>query len=635
MITMQETDINLLVGGPQGGGIDSAANMISMAFSLAGYNIYGIREYHSNIKGRHSYIHFRIMHKRPKSLKYPVDIMVALDPDTLFEHMFDVSHNGKIIYDTSFDKFELKNARMITSDTMDRIVNELKSRNLTLDIHGILDYFRSVGAMPIAMPFDKLINNCVPEGPATRYYNTLGAGTTLAILGLDIEHAYEGIKYAFSKKPSVVDSNLKVIQAAYDYVDKSEIKPEVLKTYPVIPRMLLTGNDAVSIGKLMGGLRFQTYYPITPASDESTLLENHEDIKFLENETENLKKAGLVVVQCEDELSAVNMANGAALTGARSATATSGPGFSLMAEGISFAGMTEIPVVITFYQRGGPSTGLPTRNGQADLLFALNTGHGEFPKMVISSGDMEECIYDAMKALNYAQKYQMPVIHLVDKTLANTMDLVPEIDIKKVKIEKYKDNNNHENYKRYDLKVDDGISPYGVFGKDIFWMTGDEHNELGHVTEDTSMRDKMMEKRMGKLLVADREIPLEDKVILYGNKDAEITYVTWGSQKSLLLDVIDELNKDGISANLLYLKMFEPFPSEYVEKVLKNSKLIIDVESNMTGQAAKVIRMNTGIGINNFILKYNGRHMTLDEVIKSTKRIMNKELEMAVLENGS
>ena len=632
---MQETDINLLVGGPQGGGIDSAANMISMAFSLAGYNIYGIREYHSNIKGRHSYIHFRIMHKRPKSLKYPVDIMVALDPDTLFEHMFDVSHNGKIIYDTSFDKFELKNARMITSDTMDRIVNELKSRNLTLDIHGILDYFRSVGAMPIAMPFDKLINNCVPEGPATRYYNTLGAGTTLAILGLDIEHAYEGIKYAFSKKPSVVDSNLKVIQAAYDYVDKSEIKPEVLKTYPVIPRMLLTGNDAVSIGKLMGGLRFQTYYPITPASDESTLLENHEDIKFLENETENLKKAGLVVVQCEDELSAVNMANGAALTGARSATATSGPGFSLMAEGISFAGMTEIPVVITFYQRGGPSTGLPTRNGQADLLFALNTGHGEFPKMVISSGDMEECIYDAMNALNYAQKYQMPVIHLVDKTLANTMDLVPEIDIKKVKIEKYKDNNNHENYKRYDLKVDDGISPYGVFGKDIFWMTGDEHNELGHVTEDTSMRDKMMEKRMGKLLVADREIPLEDKVILYGNKDAEITYVTWGSQKSLLLDVIDELNKDGISANLLYLKMFEPFPSEYVEKVLKNSKLIIDVESNMTGQAAKVIRMNTGIGINNFILKYNGRHMTLDEVIKSTKRIMNKELEMAVLENGS
>jgi len=278
---------------------------------------------------------------------------------------------------------------------------------------------------------------------------------------------------------------------------------------------------------------------------------------------------------------------------------------------------------------------LPTRNGQADLLFALNTGHGEFPKIVISSGDMEECIYDAMKSLNYAQRYQMPVIHLVDKTLANTMDLVPEIDVKKVNIEKYKENNNHEDYKRYDLKIDDGVSPYGVFGKDIFWMTGDEHNELGHVTEDTSMRDKMMEKRMRKLLTADKEIPLEDKAVLYGNENSDITYITWGSQKSLLLDTIDELNKEGISANLLYLKMFEPFPSEYVEKILKNSKLIIDVESNMTAQAAKVIRMNTGIEIKNFILKYNGRHMTLDEVIKSTKNIMNKDLEMAVLRNGS
>ena len=632
---MQETDINLLVGGPQGGGIDSAANMISMAFSLAGYNIYGIREYHSNIKGRHSYIHFRIMHKRPRSLKYPVDIMVALDPDTLFEHMFDVSSNAKIIYDTSFDKFELKNARMITSDTMESIRNELKSRNLTMDVHGILDYFRSVGAIPIAMPFDKLINDYVPEGPATRYYNTLGAGTTLAILGLDIEHANEGIKYAFRKKPSVIDSNLRVIKAAYDYVDRSEIKPEQLKFYPVIPRMLLTGNDAVAIGKLMGGLRFQTYYPITPASDESTLLENHEDIKFLGNETKNLKKGGLVIVQCEDELSAVNMANGGALTGARSATATSGPGFSLMAEGISFAGMTEIPLVVTLYQRGGPSTGLPTRNGQSDLLFALNTGHGEFPKMVISSGDMEECVYDAIKSLNYAQKYQMPVIHMIDKTLANTMDLVPEIDVKKVRIEKYKENNNHENYKRYNLNTDDGVSPYGVFGKDVFWMTGDEHNELGHVTEDTSVRDKMMEKRMRKLITADKEIPMEDRAVLYGDKNADITYITWGSQKSLLLDAIDELKKDGISANLLYLRMFAPFPSEYVGEVLKKSNLIIDVESNMTAQAAKIIRMNTGIEVKNSILKYNGRHMTIDEVIKSTKRIMGRELEMVVLENRS
>ena len=632
---MQETDINLLVGGPQGGGIDSAANMISMAFSLAGYNIYGIREFHSNIKGRHSYIHFRIMHERPKSLKYPVDIMVALDPDTLFEHMFDVAKGSKVVYDSAFNTFNLKNARMITSDTMTRIQDELAERNLTFDVKGVLDYFKSAGIDVIAIPFDKLINENVHDGPANRYYNTLGAGTTLALLGLDEDHADDGIKFAFKKKPKVIESNIKVIRAAYDYVKTSPIKVATLPTYPATPRMLLTGNDATALGKLMGGLRFQTYYPITPASDESTLLESHEEMKFLKNADEVVKKAGLVVVQCEDELSAINMANGAALTGTRSATATSGPGFSLMAEGIGYAGMTEIPVVITFYQRGGPSTGLPTRNGQADLLFALNTGHGEFPKMVISSGDMEECIYDGMKSLNYAQRYQMPVIHLIDKTLANTMDLVPEIDVKKVKIVKYNENTNHENFKRYSLDTENGISPYGVFGKDIFWMTGDEHDELGHVTEDSAMRDKMMEKRMQKLITADKEIPLEDKAVLYGDENADITYVTWGSQKSLLLDTISELKKQGISANLLYLRMFEPFPSEYVEKVLRKSHLIIDVESNMTGQAAKVIRMNTGVNIENFILKYNGRHITLDEVLRSTKNIMEKKTALEVLQEGS
>ncbi len=632
---MQETDINLLVGGPQGGGIDSSANMINMAFSLAGYNIFGVREFHSNIKGRHSYIHLRVKHERPGSLKYPVDIMVALDPDTLFEHMLDVSKGSKIIYDSAFEKFELKQARMITLDTMSRIRYELENRKLPLNINGVLEYFKSVGVILVSLPFDKIINKNLPEGPATRYYNTLGAGATMAIIGLDIEHANDGIKYAFRKKPAVIESNLKVVKGGYDFIKEMGLEAENLEVYPVKPRMLLNGNDSVAIGKLMGGLRFQTYYPITPASDESNLLENHEEMKFLKGEAEKLKTAGLVVVQTEDEISAINMANGAALTGVRSSTATSGPGFSLMSEGISYAGMTEIPVVVTLYMRGGPSTGLPTRNGQADLLFAINTGHGEFPKMVISSGDMEECVYDAMKSLNYAQKYQMPVIHIIDKTLANTMDLVPEIDLKKIKIEKYEENKNHEDYKRFSLNTDTGISPYGVFGKDIYWITGDEHNEYGHITEDVSMRDKMMEKRRKKLETADREIPLNDKVELYGEKNADITYITWGSQKTLLLDAIKELKKNGITANLLYIKMFVPFASDYVEKVLKNANTVIDVESNMNAQAAQVIRMNTGIKIENSILKYNGRHMTLDEILKSTKKIMKEKTEVEVLENGS
>ncbi|EQD60768.1 pyruvate flavodoxin/ferredoxin oxidoreductase domain-containing protein, partial [mine drainage metagenome] len=226
----------------------------------------------------------------------------------------------------------------------------------------------------------------------------------------------------------------------------------------------MTGNDGSAIGKVIGGLRFQTYYPITPASDESSTLEEHEDIKWIDGENSNLITGGVTVVQAEDEISAVNMASGAAMTGTRSATATSGPGFSLMAEAISFAGMDEIPLVVTLYQRGGPSTGLPTRNGQSDLLFALHTGHGEFPRMVISSGDVQECIADSIRALNYAQKYQLPVIHLIDKNLANTTELLDAPDIQSLKIEGPVKSDGKDTFSRFTLETKDGISPIGYFG---------------------------------------------------------------------------------------------------------------------------------------------------------------------------
>ncbi|GGM77923.1 2-oxoacid:ferredoxin oxidoreductase subunit alpha [Thermogymnomonas acidicola] len=610
--------------------------MISRAFASSGYGVFGVREYHSNIKGRHSYIHLRIKEKQPRSLRYPVDYLVALDADTIFEHLEDVSQGTKVIYDLSFERSDLASARMIMRDTAERIRKTLEEGGYERNVKGALKLMEDRGARLIGVPFDDLVNSAVKEGPASRYFNTLGAAITLGIAGLKVEHTIEGVKAVFANKEQVVKLNVAVVQAAYEFCMNKGLAGKELPELKVGKRFLLTGNDGSAIGKVLGGLRFQTYYPITPASDESTILEEHEALKWIQKETEKLKEAGVVVVQTEDEISAVTMASGAALTGVRSATATSGPGFSLMAEGIGFAGMDEVPLVVTLYQRGGPSTGLPTRNGQSDLLFALNTGHGEFPRIVFSSGDVEECIYDAMKALNYAQRYQMPVIHMIDKNLANTMDLIPEIDRKRVKIvppvrvEK-------EPFKRYDLDTDTGISGFGIFGRDIFWMTGDEHDELGHVTEDPVIRDAMMRKRFQKLVTADREIPLEDKAQLMGPSSADVTFVTWGSQKGPILDVIEDLKNDGVTANLLYLKMFSPFPSEFVSSVLKKAKLVINVESNMLAQAARVIRMNTGIEIKKHILKYNGRHMTEDEIYRAAKEIIfgKEEKVEEVLVNGA
>ncbi len=442
----------------------------------------------------------------------------------------------------------------------------------------------------------------------------------------------------FSSKPKAVEDNVRVVAAAYVYAKENSFAGKNLKVLPKKKRLLLTGNDGAAMGKLMGGLRFQTYYPITPASDESSIMEEHEHLKYVKAEQNKLREGGVVVVQTEDEISAVTMAQGAALTGSRSSTATSGPGFSLMAEGISFAGMDEVPIVITLYQRGGPSTGLPTRNGQSDLLFAMNTGHGEFPRMVISSGDVEECIYDSMNALNYAHRYQLPVIHLIDKNLANTTDLVPDIDLKKVKVNQaVRPTTTRLSFKRYNLDTENGISEMGYFGNDVFWMTGDEHDEIGHVTEDPLVRDMQMRKRFRKLETALNEIPREEMVLLLGEKNADVTFVTWGSQKGPILDVIDDLKEEGIKANLLYIKMFEPFPEDFVKQVLGKAKLIINVESNMLGQAARIVKLNTGIDIQNNILKYNGRHMTEDEILKAAKEIISgkgKNL-IEVLENGA
>lgn len=622
---MTQVDINITVGGPQGGGIDTSSNMISRAFAQSGYFVFGVREYHSNIKGRHSYTHVRIKEERPRSLKYPVDFLVALDPDSIFEHLEDVGQGTKVIYDSAIEKADLSSARMIMRDTATRIKDALTEESYPHTILGAVEWMKKRGAKPISVPFNNVVQNAISGGVPSRYFNTLGAALTLAISGIELKYMEESIRLVFSGKESIVDENISVVKAAYDYCKSNGLIERQLPFHKHTQKFLLTGNDGAAIGKMMGGLRMQTYYPITPASDESTIMEAHNYIKWVDTEAKNMKDAGVVVVQTEDEIAAITMAIGAAITGTRSSTATSGPGFSLMAEAFSFAGTDEVPLVVTLYQRGGPSTGLPTRNGQSDLLFALNTGHGEFPRIVMSSGDVEECIYDSINAMNYAQRYQMPVIHLIDKNLANTSDFIDTIEQKKVKVNGMKFEKHGLNFKRYNLDTENGISNLGAFGKDIFWMTGDEHDELGHVTEDTEVRDRMMVKRFKKVETADLEIPMDEKAQLLGHKDADITFVTWGSQKGPILDVIDLLAEEGIKANLLYVKMMNPFPSKFVADVLKKARITIDVESNFLGQLAELVMLKTGIKIENKILKYNGRHMTEDEILSASREIINNK----------
>jgi 2-oxoglutarate ferredoxin oxidoreductase subunit alpha len=461
----------------------------------------------------------------------------------------------------------------------------------------------------------------------TRMINVLTIGISFALLDYDEALVEKAVRAIFADKPKIADMNITALKEAYNYAKQTfpNSFPHKLETTVTNEnRIFVSGNQAVAMGKVLGGCRIQTYYPITPAADESEYLEDHQILKT------RTEQEAIVVVQTEDEIAAINSASGAALAGARAATSTSGPGFSLM-----------VPVVITYYQRGAPATGLPTRHGQADLRFALHAGHGEFPRIVLASGDIKECFYDAALAFNYAERYQLPVIHLVDKALANCSQTYPYFDASPFKIERGNILGESElesiEYRRFAF-TETGISPRVFLGtkNGVHWLTGDEHNEIGNISEEPVNRTLMVEKRMKKLQLIMKEVPVEEKANFFGDQNAENIIVSWGSPKGAILEAMDMLKAEGFNLGFVQLRMLHPLPKEYLTDLLGKAKKIIDVEGNYLGQLGGMIREETGIPMNYFILKYTGRPITTTEMYEALKAVLlGKAPERQVLTIGS
>jgi len=328
---------------------------------------------------------------------------------------------------------------------------------------------------------------------------------------------------------------------------------------------------------------------------------------------------------------------GGALTGTRSATCTSGPGFSLMAEALGWAGINEVPIVITLYQRSGPSTGLPTRHGQDDLLFAINSSHGEFPRIVYASGDIEESFYDTCNCFNYSDVFQVPVIHMMDKFLSSSVVTCKRFDPTKVTIDRGKllEKIDGNDYKRFAF-TDDGISPRSKLGLEngVFWNTGDERDEYGHISEDPIERIKMMDKRMSRLELIVKKIPKEEQISSFGVHD--FTIISWGSTKGPIIDALEMLKKENTDIGFVQFKLLHPFPTDYAESLLKDAKTIIDIESNHTAQLSQIFKQNLGMDVDYFILKYTGRGMTSTEIYDSLKKIIeNKASKREILKHGA
>src|SRR6266568_1622056 len=620
---MQKNRLSWMIGGPQGSGINASAEVFAKACSRAGLRVFANIEYHSNIMGKHSFYRVRVDEDPIHSYRDKADILVALDHETLagdgdhrrwpthYGHIDDLSEGAGVIYDSAI---EFDPAAVGRSD---------------------LKFF--------AVPFMDIIKEALDEigkGEQARRYevmkNTVGLGASLALCNYPFELVADVIRGQFKGKRSEVGQlNVRAAQLAMEYVKKDVASfPYTLQPHKKPEaRLMAKGYEVHAIAKLKAGCHFQTYYPISPATDESVYLEK------------NQREFNLLVVQCEDEIASINMAVGAAHMGVRSATATSGPGFALMVEGIGFASITEAPgPVLVMYQRGGPSTGLPTRQEQGDLQFVLHPAQGDFPHVVIAPGDLNDAYQDTFSAFNWAERYQMPIIVLSDKKLASVYTTIDKLELKWDQIDRGErftgsewtsvdakgpnDSANGHNgngkaadvkeYLRYAL-TKDGISPRsrpGIPGG-RFWVTSDEHDPDGHITEGVEMRMAMMHKRMGKLALVQKAIPQDQQYALHGPADAELTVVAWGSTKGTILDAIRVLEAQGKKINFLQCRLMKPFPAEAVGNILRKAKHIVSMEENYSGQLASLVTEHTGILIQDRINKYDGRPFSEDEVVRA------------------
>ncbi len=539
---------NILIGGAAGLGMDTISVLVEKILKRKGYHIHSSKDYMSRVRGGHNFIQIRVG-TEPIYSHWPIlDVIVALDKETVEFHQERLSDQGVIICDE-------------TLDIQDR--------------------------RALKVPMAKI----AAEVGNPRTSGSVAAGALLKLLGQSLEQVKEVFEEKFEKESAV--SNLAAFQKGYEFASK---KFE-FNTNKKDENILINGNAAIAMGALTGGVSFYASYPMTPATSIMTQLSMRQD------------DAGIVVEQVEDEISAINMAIGASYAGVRAMTGTSGGGFALMVEALSLQGIMELPLVVVNSQRPGPSTGIATRTEQSDLDFVLTAGHGEFPRMVLAVRNPEDAFYQTVRALNIADKYQALVIILTDQYLADSARTIAPFDFEKVTIDRYFSSPAEgENYKRY-VPTENGVSPRIIPGKipgAVVLADSHEHNEYGHISESAEIRTAMMKKRMKKLEGISAEV-IEPEY--FGVEEPEILLLGWGSMEGPLQEAVELLTLEGIAVGALVFGDLYPLPVKKLKKYAAKAQKLVNVEQNFTGQLARLIRQETGIFMTDSILNYNGRQL--------------------------
>lgn len=565
---MPKNDMTFKIGGEAGQGIESGGAGFAKALARGGLHLFGLQDYMSRIRGGHNFYQVRVSQEPLYSHADEVHLLMALVPETIERHRDEVVEGGGIIYDQDFEVDEE-----------------------ALDAEGI-------------HPFPTPLFAIAEEAGAEIMANTAAFGAAAGVTGYDLDPISGVIRDNFAEKgQSVVDANLKVARRAYEFAQEryaADFEPK-LEPVEAPRRMVIDGNQALALGALLGGCRFMSAYPMTPASSimEWMAAHAHYDV---------------VMKHAEDEIAAICMAIGANFAGVRGMTATSGGGFSLMTEALGLAGMTETPLVIVEAQRPGPSTGMPTRTGQGDLLFMLRASQGEFPRVVLTPGTVEECFRAGWRAFNLAERYQCPVIILVDNFLANSVRSIRRSDFhfEEVTVDRGKFLSEDDleglsdDYRRYAI-TESGVSPRARPGHPdaVFMACSDEHDEYGNFAdEDPNNRVEMVRKRMRKLDAAVEEMRAPS---LYGPEEADVTLIGWGSSYGPIREAVERLRADGDRVNFLHFTDVWPLPKRKIRPILESAGRLVGVEGNATGQFARLLRAYTGVKVEDEILRFDGR----------------------------
>lgn len=534
------------VGGQQGEGIESTGEIFSTTLNRMGYHLYSYRHFSSRIKGGHTNNNVRISTKEVRAVNDNINILVAFDQQTIDLNSHELVEGGIILADSKF--------------------NPEKDEDLDVQL--------------ISIPFTATAK----ELGSQLMKNMVAIGASARLMNLELQPFKDMIYTMFIKKgQEIVDSNHEALIQGYqlmdDEMDTLRGDFEMLPSDSA-PRLFMIGNDAISFGALNAGVRFMAAYPITPASEIMEYMISH------------LPKVGGTVIQTEDEIAAVTMAIGSNYAGARSFTSSAGPGLSLMMESIGLSGMTETPLVIVDTMRGGPSTGLPTKQEQSDLMQMIYGTHGDIPKIVLAPSDVEDAFYTTIEAFNLAEYYQVPVILLSDLQMSLGKQSSAPFDMSRVEINRGKtitediEGQEDDYFERYSDE-EDGISPRPIPGTKggIHHVTGVEHSTVGTPNEGPENRQLQMDKRMRKL----KDFTMDEPFKARGGVESELLILSFLSVNGVANEAAERIDADITTINL---KQIHPFPIDALRPYLDGAKEILVIEQNYSAQLQSVLKMN-------------------------------------------